>query len=270
MKKFGSRLYLALILIFLYAPILILIVFSFNESRFMSNWTGFSFKWYGELFKNKILMDALFVTLRVAVVSTLVSTLVGTLGAVGIHAMRRRPRSLVENITYVPIVNPDIVTGVSLMLLFIILMIPRGEATLYIAHITFNIPYIIFSVMPKLRQMRPQLYEAALDLGAKPSYAFRKVIMPEIMPGVFTGALLAFTLSIDDFVISLFVTQGNVANLSTAIYSMVKTGVKPTINALSAIMFVTVLALLLVVNLRASRDSSNKKSRKSRLKEKTA
>jgi spermidine/putrescine transport system permease protein len=266
-KRFFKGSYLSLILIFLYAPILILIVFSFNESRFMSSWTGFSLKWYAELFRDRVILDALFVTLRVALVSMAAATVIGTLAAIGIHSLRKFPRAAAETVTTIPIVNPDIVTGVSLMLLFIFLSIPRGEVTLYLAHITFNIPYVIFSVLPKLRQMQPQLYEAALDLGAKPFYALRKVILPEIMPGVFTGALLAFTLSLDDFVISLFATQGSVANLSIAIYSMVKAGIKPKINALSAIMFVTVLALLLIVNFRASRDGAGLKLLKRKKKE---
>jgi spermidine/putrescine transport system permease protein len=252
-----TKIYIAIVLLFLYAPIIILIVFSFNDGRTMAKWTGFSFKWYGELLRDRQILDALSVSLSVALLSALIATIIGTFTSIGIHSMKRRRQAIMMNITYVPMLNPDIVTGISLMLLFIFFKIPRGYATLLLAHITFNIPYVIFSVMPRLRQMKPQMYEAALDLGATPFYALRKIIVPEIMPGVITGAILAFTLSLDDFVISMFTSQ-SVQNLSVTIYSMARRGLNPKLNALSAIMFVAVILLLLIVN---KRSSSGKKSK---------
>lgn len=258
-KRALSRGYLGLILVFLYAPILVLIVFSFNSIRSMSKWGGFSFRWYTELFQNDTIMSALWVTVSVAVIAAIVATALGTLAAIGIHGYRRRTQNLVLNVTYLPILNPDIVTGLSLMLLFLFAGLPRGYFTLVLAHITFNIPYVILSVLPKLRQMDPNLYEAALDLGATPGYALRRVIIPEIMPGIVTGALLALTLSLDDFVISLF-TQTGTSNISILVYSMARRSINPQINALSTLLFVAVLALLFIVNLRASKDDIAKET----------
>lgn len=234
----------------MYLPIFTLIIFSFNESKNMAVWSGFSLHWYERLFSDPVIGQAVWVTLSVALLSAVTATLIGTLAAVGINNFRRRARSTVLNITYVPMINADIVTGISLLLLFIFMNIPRGYLTMLLAHITFNIPYVILSVLPKLTQMDPQTYEAALDMGAAPSYAVRKVVLPQIMPGVFTGLLLAFTMSFDDFVISFFTTQGLTQNLSIYIYSMARVGINPTINALSAIMFAIVISLLFVVNLR--------------------
>ena len=256
MVKFIKRFYLVFILLFLYAPIAILIIFSFNANKSMANWGGFSLKWYVELFADSTIMSALSVTMSVALLSSLIATVLGTLAAIGIHSMNRYSRSVILNISYLPIINPDIVTGISLMMLFVFIKIPRGYFSLLLSHITFNLPYVIYSVLPKLKQMKPQLYEAALDLGATPGTAIRKIIVPEIMPGAITGALLAFTLSLDDFVISMFATQNSVQNLSMTIYSMARRGISPKINALSALMFVAVVTLLLVVNRRASKDES--------------
>ncbi len=261
MKRALSRGYLGLILVFLYAPILVLIAFSFNSIRSMSKWGGFSFRWYTELFQNDTIMSALWVTVSVAVIAAIVATALGTLAAIGIHGYRRRTQNLVLNVTYLPILNPDIVTGLSLMLLFLFVGLPRGYFTLVLAHITFNIPYVILSVLPKLRQMDPNLYEAALDLGATPGYALRRVIIPEIMPGIVTGALLALTLSLDDFVISLF-TQTGTSNISILVYSMARRSINPQINALSTLLFVAVLALLFIVNLRASKDDIAKETQR--------
>ena len=253
MKNFLSRFYLALILIFMYLPIVVLIIFSFNESKNMAVWTGFSLKWYEALFSDPIIGEAVWVTISIALLSALIATVIGTMAAMGIQRMRRHTRNAVLNCTYIPMINADIVTGVSLLLLFIFLNIPRGYWTMLLAHITFNIPYVIISVLPKFSQMNPQIYEAALDMGATPAYAVRKVVLPQIAPGIMTGALLAFTMSFDDFVISFFTTQGTTQNLSVYIYSMARLGINPTINALSAIMFVVVIVLLLLINFQSMR-----------------
>ena len=261
MKVF-RRIYLGLILLFLYAPIVVLIVYSFNASETRAIWGGFSLKWYGELFQDKSIMDALYVTVSIAVLSTAVATVLGTIAAIGIHSMKSWSRDLFMNITNLPMLMPDIVTGISLMILFLFMKVPRGYGTMLLAHITFDVPYVIFSVLPRLKRMNPNLYEAALDLGAKPLSALQKVILPEIMPGVITGALLSFTMSLDDFVISYFTSQ-RTQNLSVLIYSMTRRKVPPTINALSTIMFVTVLILLLIVNYRSS-DTNKKRQLKAR------
>ena len=248
--KFFRGTYLGLILLFLYAPIAVMIVLSFNQGKSRAKWEGFSFKWYGELFHNTAIMEALKVTLIVAVVATVISVILGTLGAIGIHACKKGYANTLINLSYLPMTMPDIVTGISLMLLFIFTRVERGYVTMLLAHITFDIPYVIVSVMPKLSQMNQNTYEAALDLGATPSYALRHVIIPQIMPGVVTGAIFAFTLSLDDFTISYFTTSPLVQNLSTLIYSQARKGIKPTMYALSSIMFVVMLVLLIVVNRR--------------------
>ena len=268
--------YIALILLFLYSPIAVMIAFSFNEGKSRAKWEGFSFKWYARLFENADILDALKVTLIVAVIATVVSVILGTLGAIGIHACKKGYASAMINLSYLPMTMPDIVTGVSLMMMFtfslpiinpilsdisawlsalfkkdIDLTIERGMFTMILAHITFDTPYVLFSVLPKLKQMDPNSYEAALDLGCRPMTAIRKVIIPEISPGIITGALLALTMSLDDFVISYFTTE-KTQNLSILVYSAAKRGVKPDIYALSTIMFLTVLALLIVVNKRST------------------
>lgn len=250
-KDFFKRFYLAIILIFMYLPIGSLIVFSFNESRSGAVWTGFSLHWYGELFADPEIGEVLWVTISIAIMASVTATFIGTLAAIGFDSMRTRPRNTLVNLTYIPLVNADIVTGISLLLLFIFCNIPRGYWTMLLAHITFDIPYIIFSVLPRLRQLDRSTYEAALDMGAKPAYAVRKVILPQITPGIATGLTLAFTMSFDDFMISFFTAQGTCQNLSTYIYSMARIGINPTINALSAIMFVVVISLLLVINIRS-------------------
>ena len=252
MMKFLKRSYLALILVFLYLPIVVLIVQSFNQGSSRAVWEGFSFRWYGELFRNKSIMDALYVTVTIAVLAAFFSTILGTLAAIGIHAMKKRPQAFMMTLTNLPMTMPDIVTGISLMLLFIFTKVQRGYWTMLLAHITFNTPYVILSVMPKLKQMNSHAYEAALDLGATPVYALFHVILPEIKPGIITGALMAFTLSLDDFTVSYFTTSPLVQNLSTLIYSEARRGIKPTMNALSALMFVSLLILLLIVNRRSN------------------
>ncbi|MDN5277294.1 MAG: spermidine/putrescine transport system permease protein [Clostridiales bacterium] len=258
-----KRVYLYLIFLFLYAPIVMLVVYSFNESRSMGRWSGFTLKWYAELFKDTEVLRALYNTLTIAVLSAVIATIIGTAAAIGIHEMKRIKKAIVMNLTYLPVINPDIVTGVSLMLLFVFTKpftgMGLGFFTMLLAHITFNIPYVILSVMPKLKQLDRHVYEAALDLGATPFYALRKVVIPQIMPGIVTGLLLAFTLSIDDFVISFFTTGSGVSNIAIYVYSMARRGVNPKINALSTIMFVTVLALLLIVNKRMNKDNSKVK-----------
>ncbi|MDR1599898.1 MAG: ABC transporter permease [Oscillospiraceae bacterium] len=249
--------YLLAILAFLYAPIIVLIVYSFNAAETRAVWGGWSLKWYAELFRNKGIMDALSVTLSVAALATIASLTLGTLAAIGMHSMRGGMRQVFVQVTNLPMMMPDIVTGISLMVLFIFAKAPRGYGTMLLAHITFDVPYVIFSVLPRLRRMNKHLYEAALDLGASPSVALRRVILPEIMPGMVTGALLAFTMSLDDFVISYF-TSVRTANLSVLIYSMTRRKVPPTVNALSAIMFVVVLTLLLIQNLREARAEKSK------------
>ena len=253
LKKFFSGTYLGVMLAFLYAPILILIVYSFNESKTLGHWTRFTFDWYTRLFQTPEITDALVVTVTVAIISAVVSTALGTAAAIGLHTMRKRPRAIIENISQLPMVTPDLVTGISLMLLFLFAGLRDGYTRLLIAHITFNLPYVIFSVLPKLRQSSNMLYEAALDLGCTPMQAIWKVVIPDIMPGIISGFILAFTLSIDDFLISFFAGNG-VDNLSMYIYASARRGVNP---ALSTIIFVPVVTLLLIVNLRSIREEKN-------------
>ena len=252
MIKWLKKSYLALVLLFLYLPITVLVVQSFNAGKSRAKWEGFSLRWYAELFHDEAIMKALYITVAIAVLAAIIATVLGTLAAIGIHAMRKRPQALMMTITNLPMTMPDIVTGISLMILFTFTRIERGFMTMLFAHITFNTPYVILSVMPKLKQMNKHTYEAALDLGATPGYALRHVLLPEVREGVVTGALLAFTLSLDDFVISYFTTSPMVQNLSTLIYSKARIGIEPTLNALSALMFLALLVLLLIVNRRAS------------------
>ena len=242
--------YLALVLAFLYIPIVVMIALSFNKSVSRAEWTGFTFDWYAKLFQSKQIMAALRVTLEVAVVATAVSTVIGTLGAIGMHAMNTGMANVLVNLSYLPMTTPDIVTGVSLMLMFVFAKVPLGKWTMIMAHIAFDTPYVLFSVMPKLRQMNPNLYEAALDLGCSPMKALGKVIVPEISPGIVTGALLAFTMSLDDFVISYF-TSNTDQNLAMIVYSAARRGVEPTMYALSTLMFIVIMVLLLAVNKRS-------------------
>ena len=249
--KAAKLTYLALVLAFLYVPIAVMIALSFNASVSRAEWTGFTLDWYAKLFRSEAIIAALRVTLEVAVAATLISTVLGTLGAIGMHSMKKGWATLLTNLSYLPMTTPDIVTGVSLMLMFVFMKIPLGKGTMLMAHIAFDTPYVLFSVMPRLQQMNQNLYEAALDLGCHPIKALYKVILPEIMPGVVTGALLAFTMSLDDFVISYF-TSSTDQNLSMIVYSAARRGVEPTMYALSTLMFVSILALLLIVNRRSS------------------
>lgn len=252
LESFLKRFYLLIIFIFLYAPIVTLMIFSFNDSKSMGKWNGFTLRWYSELFQNDRIMMALKYTLIIAIISAIIATIIGTLAAIGIHRMKGLPKKTLLNINNLPVLNPDIVTGISLMSLFLLVIpflnIEFGFTTMLLAHITFNIPYVILSVLPKLRQLPSNITEAALDLGATPGYAMRKIILPQIKPGIVAGMLMAFTMSIDDFVISFFNTGSGVTNLSIEIYSMARKGINPSINALSTLMFLTVLVLLLIVN----------------------
>ncbi len=251
-ENFIKRFYLFIIFLFLYTPILTLMLFSFNESKVMGKWTGFTFKWYKELFSNSRLMSALYYTVLIALLASIISTIAGTISAIAISKMNRRLKTILLNVNHLPVLNPDIVTGISLMSLFIFLKFEFGFTTMLLAHITFDIPYVILSVLPKLKQLPENTLEAAEDLGATPLNAILKVVIPQIKPGILAGFLMAFTMSIDDFVISFFTTGPGVTNLSIEIYSMARRGIKPEINALSTIMFVVVLTLLLIVNKKQS------------------
>ena len=251
--KIVRALWMTLLMVFLYAPILIMIALSFNASVSRSQWTGFTLDWYVKLFNDPAILGALKTTIEVAVIATIISTVIGTLGAIGMHAMNTGMANVLVNVSYLPMTTPDIVTGVSLMLMYLFCHVPLGKWTMIMAHIAFDIPYVLFSVMPKLRQMNPNLYEAALDLGCSPTRALLKVIVPEISPGIVTGALLAFTMSLDDFVISYF-TSNTDQNLAMIVYSAARRGVEPTMYALSTLMFVAIMALLLLVNRRSGLD----------------
>ena len=247
-RKYLQKIYLALIFILLYAPIVTLIVLSFNQSKTRAKWGGFTLKWYKELLKNEQIMSAFYTTLIIAFVSAAIATVIGTAAAIAIQGMKQKWKTMYMGLTNIPMMNAEIVMGVSLMLLFIAFHMTLGFGTILIAHITFNIPYVILSVLPKLKQTNRYTYEAALDLGASPVKAFFKVVFPDIVPGVLSGFMLAFTMSLDDFVITHFTKGPGIDTLSTKIYTEVRKGIKPEIYALSTIMFVTVLVLLLVIN----------------------
>lgn len=261
-----SRLYLGVIFLFLYAPIFVMIAFSFNNSKSRSNWTGFTFKWYRELIHNDLIMQSLFNTLLVAVCAALLATLIGTVACFGIVRMHKFARKTIENLTYVPVINPEIVTGVSLMLLFVIFnrlfRFPFGFISVLFAHVTFCLPYVILSVLPKMRQADYSLVEAAQDLGCTHLQALRKVLVPEILPGIITGALISFTYSLDDFVISYFTNGSTFQTLPITIFSMTRKKVTPQINALSAIIFVIVLSVLIIMNISETKQQQNQKQRR--------
>ncbi len=250
MKKTLGRLYLTFVLIFLYAPIATLMILSFNASKSRSHWSGFTFDWYLSLVENETIMDAFKTTIILAFLSALIATVLGTAACTGMQFMKRRQRSVIMGITNIPMLNADIVTGVSFMLLFIAARVSMGFTTVLISHITFNIPYVILSVMPRYRELNKNTYEAALDLGAEPVYAFFKVVLPDLMGAVLSGFLMSFTMSLDDFIITHFTKGPGVDTLSTKIYSEVKKGINPEIYALSTIMFLVVLILLFFVNFK--------------------
>ena len=258
-KKWSSRAYLFLIVLFLYAPIVTLMVLSFNDSRTSVKWGGFSLKWYQRLFENRTILAALGNTLLLAVLSAAIATLLGTSAAIAIHHMKKHRQNICMSIVNIPMLNAEIVTGIAFMLLFITLgnllsvvgiHFEMGFGTVLIGHITFNLPYVVLSVMPKLKQLNLSMYEAALDLGAGERQAFFRIVLPDIMPGVMSGFLLSFTMSLDDFVITHFVKGLGADTLSTLIYSELRKGIKPEMYALSTIMFLAVFLVLIFVNLK--------------------
>ena len=259
MRKILQRIYIFLIILFLYAPIATLIVLSFNASKTRAKWGGFTLKWYQSLFQNEVILDALYTTLLIAFLSAILATIIGTIAAIAINGMKTGSKATFMAITNIPMLNAEIVTGISLMLLFISLGMRFGFLTVLLAHITFNIPYVILSVLPRLKQLNPSTYEAALDLGASPVYAFFKVILPDIFPGILSGFLMAFTMSLDDFIITHFTKGPGLDTLSTKIYTEVKKGIKPEMYSLSTLIFITVLVLLLLIN-KTPKDKKNKKT----------
>lgn len=258
-KTTAQRIYIALIFIFLYAPIATLIALSFNASKSRAKWGGFTVRWYVELFQNESILQALGNTLLIAFLSAAIATVIGTVACISIQGMKRRSRAIIMGITNIPMLNAEIVTGISLMLLFIILGIRFGFVTILLAHITFNIPYVILSVMPRMKQLNPSTYEAALDLGASHPQAFFKVVFPDILPGIVSGFVMAFTMSLDDFVITHFTKGAGIDTLSTKIYTEVRKGIKPEMYALSTLIFLAVLILLILVNYapRKKQDPNN-------------
>ncbi|MCI7147763.1 MAG: ABC transporter permease [Candidatus Fimisoma sp.] len=249
MKKVLKGIYLALIILFLYLPIFTLMVLSFNEGKTMNAWTGFSFRWYREMFSNRTIMEALGNTLTIAFWAAAAATVVGVMACIGLNAMKEKHRSFFMGLNNIPLLNADIVTGISLMLSFLLFGISLNYGTVLFAHITFCIPYVILSVMPKFRQLENHTFEAALDLGASPAYAFFKVVLPDIMPGIISGFLLSFTMSVDDFVITHFTRGAGINTLSTLVYSQVKVGIRPTLYALSTVIFAAVFVILILVNI---------------------
>ena len=268
-----QRVYLVLLFSFMYVPIAVMAVFSFNESKSRTIFTGFTFKWYKSLFHNEMILSALGLSLVVALIAAVVATVVGTAAAIGINAMGKRSQAVINNISYMPVVNPEIITGVSLMLLFVVAKdgiawanqnlgwaLPEnlfGLPTLLIAHISFCLPYVIFNVSPKLRQLDARVYEAALDLGCNPKQAFFKVVLPELAPAILSAFLICLTYSIDDFLISYF-TSGTTQTLPIVIYSMTRKKVSPEINALSTVMFLVILAIILFYNYLDERREARK------------
>ena len=256
-KTTAKKFYVFLIFLFLYAPIATLIVLSFNASRTRAKWGGFTTRWYVSLFRNDAIMNALLNTLTIALIASLTATVIGTIACIAIINMKKKSRAIWMGITNIPMLNADIVTGISLMLLFLSLGLKFGYGTILLSHITFCIPYVILSVMPRIKQFNTSTYEAALDLGAGPVYSFFKVVLPDILPGVLSGFLMAFTMSLDDFIITHFTKGAGVDTLSTKIYTEVKKGIKPEMYALSTLIFITVLILLLLIN-KAPADKKQK------------
>lgn len=261
MKNLGKRIYLILIILFLYLPILTLMVFSFNNSKSMSIWTGFSLKWYKEMLGNSMIMEAIWNTFTIALAAAAIATIIGTLACIGIMAMKKRSETVIMGLNNIPLLNADIVTGISLMMTFLVFGISLNWGTVLLSHITFCIPYVILSVMPKFKQLAGNTYEAALDLGATPLYAFYKVVLPDIRPGIVSGFLLAFTMSVDDFVITHFTRGAGINTISTLIYSQVKVGIRPTLFALSTLIFVTVLVILVTSNVASTKEDGKSKKR---------
>ena len=263
--KILSRIYIWLILIILYAPIVFIAVFSFTEAKSLGNWTGFSFSLYKNLFTGSMqnssaLLSAVENTLLIALIASLLATMLGTIAAIGIHNMKGRAKNVMTFLNNIPMINPDIITGVSLFLLFVFLHISQGYTTVVLAHITFCTPYVVLNVLPKLSQMNPNIYEAALDLGATPAQALRKVMIPALRPGMISGFILSFTMSLDDFAVTFF-TRGTIGldTLSTYIYADArKGGLTPELKPLMTILFLVILVVLLVINIRQSKNNDKK------------
>ena len=255
MKKNGiiSKIYIALVVLFLYAPIGVLIFYSFNDSK-STVWKGFTFKWYEELFQDENIMNALGNTLIIAVLASIFATILGTAAAIGISNFKGKKRVVIQNVSNIPIISPDVVIGVSLMLLFtfvgVMFNFEMGFFTVLISHICFCVPFVVLNVMPRIKRMDRSIYEAALDLGCNEWQAFYKVVIHELMPGIFSGLLMSFTYSLDDFIITYFTRGAKFQNLSIEIYSMTHRRISPKINALSALLFVAVLAIMIIINLR--------------------
>lgn len=253
MKGFLGKLYVLIIMLFLYLPILTLIVLSFNETKSMSVWGGFSLHWYRELFQSRLMMGAIVNTFSIAILAALIATVVGTLAVLGLADMKARSQNTLLALNNIPMLNADIVTGIALMLFFLMIGAPRGYMTILFSHATFCIPYVVLSVRPRVNRNTDRLYEAALDLGATESYAFRRIVLPELWPGITAGFLLSFTMSVDDFIITYFTRGAGINTISTLIYSEVKIGIRPSLFALSTIIFVTALAVLIAVNIRQTK-----------------
>lgn len=254
MKRFGQNAGIWAVFLFLYLPIFVLIAYSFNAGKSRAIWEGFSLHWYRELFHNEVVLKSFRNTFLIAILSTAISTCIGTLGALGLYRSKGKIQARLLEANYLPILNPDIVIAVSLVALYNFLRLEFGYFTIIMSHVAFLTPYVLFSVLPRLAAMDPHLYEAAIDLGATPSQAFRRVILPEIRPGIASGALMAFTLSIDDFVVSFFTTGKGIQNISITVWSMARRGINPVINALSAVMFAIMVALVVGIRWRATRE----------------
>lgn len=259
-KSWVENGYLGLIVLFMYAPIFMLSALSFNAGRSRAHFSGFSLHWYTEMFQDEAIIAALQNTLIIAFVSASIATVLGTMAAVAIRNMKKLPRNLIIGVTNIPMLNADIVTGISLMLLFIAFRFTLGFGTILISHITFNLPYVLLSVLPKIRRSSQVSYDAALDLGASPLYAFFKVVLPDIMPGVLSGFLLAFTMSLDDFIITHFTRGAGIDTISTLVYSEARKGIKPSMYALSTLIFVTVFVILVFANFAPGALEKTKKS----------
>ncbi len=262
MKKILQRFYMALIFVFLYAPIVVLMVQSFNVSKSRSKWGGFTFQWYAKLFDSREIMQAAWNTITIALLSSFIAAIIALVACLAMTRMNKRTRLLLNGAANIPMLNADIVTGISLMLLFLSFGIRFGYGTILISHITFNIPYVILCIAPRLSNMNISTYEAALDLGASPAYAFFHVVLPDLFPGILSGFLIAFTMSIDDFIITHFTKGAGIDTLSTKIYTEIKKGIRPEIYALSTIIFLSVIVLILLSG-RLGRVSGKRKAAKS-------
>ncbi len=258
-SKIISNIYIVLIFLFLYLPIIVLVINSFNKSKFGGVWNGFTLDWYMQLFKDKSIISSLYNTIIVATLASVIATSIGTIASIGIHSMTSRYKSVMLNLSYISMINPDIVIGVSLLSFFCLLQFLKlGYVTLILAHITLCVPYVVFAVLPKLQQLNPNLSEAAQDLGATPTQTFFKIILPEIKPGIISGMIMSFTLSLDDFIISFFTTGAGISTLSIKVYSMTKRGVSPKINALTTLMLLVIIILMIIIQIRSSKSEKNR------------